>query len=288
MDFRVHHVVDGLGWGEGPVFVPRLGRVLFTDIPNNRILAWREGGTVEVFDQDSNCANGLTIDAAGHVLACEHRTRRVVRFEKNGQKTVLADAFAGRPLNSPNDVIAAPDGSIWFTDPDYGIRQGHCSEGSRVEQPVEGVYRVDPASRDVQLMIDCLDKPNGLCLSPDGQVLFVSDTGYSERPDGNHHIFRFDMRASMLRPARVFATVTPGGPDGMRLDADGLLWSTSGDGLQAFDPSGKLIASLPLGEMTTNLCEIPSRDQERRFFVTTPARALFLELDAADLVRGTS
>ena len=116
----------------------------------------------------------------------------------------------------------------------------------------------------------------------------MSDTGYSERPDGNHHIFRFDMRASMLRPARVFATVTPGGPDGMRLDADGLLWSTSGDGLQAFDPSGKLIASLPLGEMTTNLCEIPSRDQERRFFVTTPARALFLELDAADLVRRTS
>jgi gluconolactonase len=240
---------------------------------------WKLGETgASVFRRPSGHANGNTVDHEGRLLTCEHRARRVTRTEADGSITVLASAFEARRLNSPNDVVVSRDGSVWFTDPPYGLLRGECGPDARMEQPGSGVYRADPRSGAVTRVIDYLDKPNGLAFSPDESHLYVSDTGYSHRADGNHHIFVFAMAEA--RPATLVGVrgITPGACDGLRVDRAGNLWSTAGDGVWCLASDGALRGRIDLGEMTTNLCFIPGSPS---LFVTTPSRAVVVTLVGA-------
>ncbi|HET7714435.1 MAG TPA: SMP-30/gluconolactonase/LRE family protein [Bauldia sp.] len=269
-------VADGLGWGEGPAFLAAAGGVVFSDVAADTMYLWRSGdGAIRTFRRPSGHANGNTVDHSGRLITCEHRNRRVTRTEADGSVTVIASAYGGRSLNSPNDVIVARDGAIWFTDPPYGILRGECGPDARMEQSGSGVYRVDPKSGEVVLAIDFLDKPNGLAFSPDETRLYVSDTGYSGRPDGNHHIFGFTIAEGRPRTLTAVREITPGACDGLRIDAAGNIWSTAGDGIQCFCADGTLRGRIDLGEMTTNLCFLPAWPA---LFVTTPSRALAIAL----------
>lgn len=280
----VETVAAGLGWGEGPVHLASAGGIVFSDIRGDRLLIWRDG-TLAVFRQPSHRANGNAVDAEGRLISCEHRTRRVSRTERDGSVTVLADRFGGCRLNSPNDVVVAPDGSIWFTDPPYGLLQGDAPSGDTQEIGFAGVYRCDPATLGVDLMIGNLDKPNGLAFADGGDTLLVSDTGFSERAGGNHHIFRFDIVDGCPRNLSVFATIECGACDGLRVDAAGNVWSTAGDGILCFSPNGDLLGRIELDEMTTNLCFLLGPGP-RGLFVTTPTRALSLTWTVPALPEG--
>lgn len=282
-DTRLRTVAAGLGWGEGPVLLPAAGGVVFSDVAASILWLWRlDAAEATVFRSPSHHANGNTADAEGRLITCEHQTRRVTRTELDGRITVLADAYTGRPLNSPNDVVAARDGAVWFTDPPYGLLRGECGPDARMEQPVAGVYRIDPGTGDVRLMIGCLDKPNGLAFSPDERSLYVSDTGHSHRPGGNRHIFRFDIAPDgTAGPLTVFREIVPAACDGLRIGADGVIWSTAGDGVHVYAADGAMVGRIDLGEMATNLCFLP----EQRIFITTPTRALVCDLPGKAKVR---
>ncbi len=178
---QVAQVADRLGWGEGPALFPAAGGIVFSDIPNDVLYVYRKGGIGD-FRRPSNRANGNAVDRAGRLITCEHKTRRVVRTNPDGSVTVIADRYAGLPLNSPNDVFAGPDDALWFTDPPYGVLNGDA-EGGGAMLP-SAVYRYQQHAGEIEQMIDVLDKPNGIALSPDGRFLYVSDTGYSESSAG--------------------------------------------------------------------------------------------------------
>lgn len=277
-------VATGLGWGEGPVHLPSAGGIVFSDIRGDRLLVWRDG-TVSTFRQPSGRANGNAVDAEGRLVTCEHRTRRVTRTGPDGAAVVLAERHDGRRLNSPNDVVIGADGSVWFTDPPYGLLQGDTPEGDAAEIGFAGVYRCDPGTHSVELMIGCLDKPNGLAFADAGRTLLVSDTGFSERAGGNHHIFRFELVDGRPRDLSIFAAIEPGACDGLRVDAAGNVWSTAGDGVHCFGPGGDILGRIRLAEMTTNLCFLPAPGP-RGLFVTTPTRALSVTVSGAGLPAG--
>jgi gluconolactonase len=261
----------GLGWGEGPALLPSAGGVVFSDIDADTLHLWRDGA-VRPFRRPSGRANGNTVDRQGRLVSCEHGTRRVSRTGADGRVETVASHWQGRRLNSPNDVVVASDGGIWFTDPPYGLLRGEA-EGE-AELGFAGVYRADPASGAVELMIDLLDKPNGLAFTLDETRLLVADTGHSHRPGGNRHIFAFDMLAGRPRNLTVFAEILPAACDGLRVDARGNVWSTAGDGIRCLDGAGRETGRVVLGEMTTNLCFLPG--EAPALFVTTPTRALVL------------
>jgi gluconolactonase len=270
---RVDVIAAGMRWAEGPAAFG--GGVLFSDIPNDVIHLWRNGA-VEHFRRPSNQANGNTTDELGRLITCEHLSRSVTRTEADGTLTVLATHWQGKRLNSPNDVAVAPDGGIWFTDPPYMALNGGAPPGYLTEIDFAGVFRIDPASGSVDLMIDILDKPNGLAFGNDGRQLYVSDTGYSHRAGGNHHVFRFELRDGKPRDMSVFATISPGACDGLRIDAAGYVWVTSGEGVQCLSPDAHLVGRIDVGEMGTNLCLL-NRDTPS-IFLTTPTRAIVVSL----------
>src|ERR687894_2868969 len=204
----VERLWTGSRWGEGPVWIGDLRCLLWSDIPNNRVMKWEEEtGTVGVWQRPSNNANGHTRDRQGRIVACEHAGRRVVRFEYDGSITVLAESYGGKRLNSPNDVVVKSDGSIWFTDPTYGIDSDY--EGHRAESEIGAchLYRVDGGSGRVAIAADDFVRPNGLAFSPDERLLYVADTGASHGPDGPRHIRRFTVDDDdTLSGGEVFAT----------------------------------------------------------------------------------
>ena len=269
-------IKDGLGWAEGPAFLKAEGGIVFSDIPADVIYIYRLG-EVELYRKPSGFANGNTVDRQGRLITCEHRNRRVIRTEADGRVTVLASHFGGLVLNSPNDAVVAPDDSVWFTDPPYGLLQGHADAPATQYLP-SAVYRYQPSDGRLDRVIDTLDKPNGIAVSADGSRLYVSDTGYSERPDGSHHIFRFDLIDGFARNMTVFREISPGACDGLRIDAEGNVWSTAGDGVHCYDVDGREIGRIELGEMTTNLCFLPAA-MGRGLFVTTPTRALCCRIE---------
>ena len=212
-------------WLEGPVWFGDGRYLLFSDIPNNRILKWEEEtGEVSVFRKPSNNTNGNTRDLQGRLLSCEHDARRVTRTEYDGSITVLMDRFEGKPLNAPNDIVAKSDGSIWFTDPGYGILMDY--EGHRDEfENAANVYRLDPDTEEATVVAGDFRRPNGLCFSPDESLLYIVDTGRSDGPEHPTHIRVFDVHGGRLAKGRVFADMEPGSSDGVRTDVDGNLWS---------------------------------------------------------------
>ncbi|QLH13019.1 SMP-30/gluconolactonase/LRE family protein [Paracoccus pantotrophus] len=248
-------VYSGGLFTEGPAYYPAGRYLLFTDIPNDRILRFDEAnGTVSAFRENCGHPNGQTIDRNGRLLSCEHRYRRVSRTEHDGQIVTIADAWQGKRLNSPNDVIVASDGAIWFTDPTYGIL--HDLDGIRVESEIGAchVYRVDPVTGAVEAKITDMVMPNGLAFSADESTLYVVDSGKSHFEDGPAHVRAFRVGANnQLSGGEVFADCQSGIFDGLRLDREGNLWIGAGDGVHCYSPGGDLLGRVRLGKIAGNL-----------------------------------
>jgi gluconolactonase len=264
---------DGGRWTEGPVYLPLADCVIWSDIPNNRMLQWTEGAGTRVFRQPSNFANGNTRDREGRLVTCEHGTRRVTRTEHDGSITVLADRWEGKRLNSPNDVVVARDGAIWFTDPPYGILSDY--EGHKAESEIGAchVYRIDPATGAVGKMIDDMARPNGLAFSPDERLLYVADTAWAHDPAAPRHIRVYPvLDGTRPGPGRVFVTMTEGCADGFRLDRAGNLWTSAGDGVHCLAPSGELLGKIRVPEVVSNLTFGGPR--RNRLFITA-TRSLY-------------
>jgi gluconolactonase len=243
-DARVERLATGLKFTEGPVWIAagNSGMLVFSDIPANQLKSWDPRNGLRVFRDPSNNANGNTLDAEGRLVTAEHGARRISRTEAAGNAVAVVESFEGKKLNSPNDVVVKADGTIWFTDPDYGLA------GRPKEQEGNNVYRFDPKSKHLTAVARDFDKPNGLCFSPDESRLYVADSG---KP---RHIRVFAVGAGgTLGSGSVFAAIDKGGPDGIRCDESGRVWSSSGDGAQVFSPEGKLIARILLPEAAANL-----------------------------------
>jgi gluconolactonase len=252
---RVERLWTGARWSEGPAWFAAGRYLLWSDIPNNRILRWDEtDGRVSTFRQPSNNSNGHTVDRQGRLVSCEHLSRRVTRTEHDGTVTVIADSYKGKRLNSPNDVVVKSDGSIWFTDPTYGILIDY--EGGRADSEIGAchVYRAGPDGA-LSIVADDYVKPNGLAFSPDESLLYVADTGVTHMDGGPKHIRRHRVGADgTLSGGEVFAECTSGFFDGFRVDRDGRIWTSAGDGVHCYTPDGRLIGKIRIPEMVANVC----------------------------------
>jgi gluconolactonase len=246
----VRKLAGDLMFTEGPVWIRDGGYLVFSDIPKDELKRWTEKEGVTTFRQPSRNANGNTLDRAGRLLTAEHSGRRVALREKDGTVRTLVDTFAGKKFNSPNDVIVRSDGSVWFTDPEYGLRTNPTTkqrEGK--EQAGNYVYRHDPKTGDTRAVVKDFVQPNGLAFSPDEKHLYVADSGTPR------HIRIFDVAADgTLNHGRVFCTIDKGGPDGIRVDEAGRVWSSAGDGVQIFAPDGRRIGKILVPEAPANLC----------------------------------
>lgn len=264
---RIELLHSGMRWGEGPVFFRDGDFLLWSDIPNNRILRWVEGCGVSVYRSPSNHANGNTRDLQGRLISCESGARRLTRTEHDGRITVLAESYDGKRLNSPNDVVVKSDGSIWFSDPDYGILSDYTGDRAESEIGCNHVFRLDPATGELAPVVSDMVKPNGLAFSPDESILYVADTGGSHDPSGPHHIVRWDVKDGReLQSPQVFAAVSPGASDGFRVDEDGNVWTSAGDGVHCIAPDGELLGKIHFPEVTTNLTF--GGPKRNRLFVT--------------------
>ena len=252
---RVERLWTGARWSEGPAWFAAGRYLLWSDIPNNRIMRWDEtDGSVSVFRAPSNNSNGHTVDRQGRLVSCEHLARRVTRTEFDGSVTVIADSYDGKRLNSPNDVVVNSDGSIWFTDPSYGILMDY--EGDRADSEIGAchVYRVT-ADGDISIVADDYVKPNGLAFSADETQLYIADTGATHTENGPKHIRRHDVAPDgSLSGGEVFAECSVGLFDGFRLDLAGRIWTSAADGVHCLDTSGKLIGKIHIPEMVANVC----------------------------------
>ena len=252
---RVERLWTGARWSEGPAWFAAGRYLLWSDIPNERMLRWDEtDGSVSVFRHASRNSNGNTVDRQGRLITCEHLSRSVTRTEHDGSVTTLAREFEGRRLNSPNDVVVGSDGSIWFTDPSYGILTDY--EGVRAESELPcHVYRLDPDSGALAIVADDFSKPNGLAFSPDERWLYVSDTGATHEPDGPRHIRRLQVSddGRSLGEGTLFATCTEGLFDGFRVDTEGRLWSSAADGVHCLSPDGTLLGKVRIPEIVANV-----------------------------------
>ena len=253
---RLHHLHTGGLWAEGPVYLPASDAVLWSDVRRNRCMRLDvRSGDVTVHLQPANFNNGHTRDADGRVIACEHGTRSVVRFEADGARTVLADRFEGRRFNSPNDVVVASDGSVWFSDPTYGIdgyEEGYPAES---EIGASNVYRVGPGPGTVTAVITDMVQPNGLALALDERSLYVADTGGSHVADGPRHIRRYDLdlTTGSVTGGELFAVCPVGAFDGFRLDTAGRIWASGRLGVHCYDPDGTLLGTIRLPETCANV-----------------------------------
>ena len=251
----VERLYTGARWAEGPVWFGDGRYLLFSDIPNNRMLRWLEDtGEVSVYRSPSNYANGNYRDRQGRLLTCEHDSRRLTRTEHDGTITVLMDRFQGKRLNAPNDLAVHSDGAIWFSDPGYGIMSNYEGHKAPFELPAN-VYRLDPKTGEATVVADDMDKPNGICFSPDETKLYIVDTGEPKHPHDAHPIRVYDVENGIrLKNGRLFADLSPGSSDGIRCDVDGNVWSAAGwagesfNGVHVFAPDGALIGKIHLPE----------------------------------------
>jgi len=279
---RLERLWTGGRWSEGPAWFGGGRYLIWSDLPNNRMMRYDEtDGSVSVFRAPSGYANGNTVDAIGRLVTCEHLNRRVTRTEHDGSITVLADRYAGKRLNSPNDAVVKSDGSIWFTDPDYGIIADYEGSCAAPEQASCNVYRIDPHSGEVTCVADDFDHPNGLAFSPDEKQLFIADSGATEGAGRPKHIRRFDVQAdgTLSRDSVVFATCPAGFFDGIRIDRAGRVWASSAEGVQCYSPDGRLIGRVRVPEMVANLT-FGGRMRNRLFICgTTSLYAVYLKIN---------
>ena len=257
----VERLFTGCRWAEGPVWFGDARCLIWSDIPNNRMLRWtEETQEVSVYRSPSHHSNGNTRDRQGRLVTCEHTGRRVTRTEHDGTITVLMDSFEGKPINSPNDVVVHSDGSVWFTDPGYGLLLNYEGQRADAELP-NRVYRLEPDTGIATFVADDFLRPNGLCFSPDESLLYIVDTGRSHDPNGPSHIRVFDVTPdNRLENGRLFVDMMPGMADGIRCDEDGNLWVAAGwagpgfDGVHCYAPDSTRIGQIHLPEICANLC----------------------------------
>jgi gluconolactonase len=256
---------DGFAWLEGPVWFADLNCLLFSDLPNDRIMRWTEDGGVSVFRFPSGFANGHTRDPQGRLIGCSHQHRCITRTELDGRVTVLADRYEGRRLNSPNDVVCRSDGTIWFSDPHYGINTDYEGGKQRAELPA-ALYRLDPLDGSLRIMADDFVGPNGLAFSPNERLLYVAETGpqFAAHPDRHIRVFDVLDDGAGLSGGRMFHAVSPGFADGFRVDQDGNLWSSAGDGVHCIAPDGTLLGSIKVPFTVSNLT-FGGRNRSRLF-----------------------
>jgi gluconolactonase len=282
----IERIATGFRWAEGPVYFRDGGYLLWSDIPNNRIMRWlEEDGHVSVFRADSHYSNGNTRDHQGRLITCEHDTQRVTRTEHDGAITILIDHFDGRKLRAPNDVVVASDGAVWFTDPGYGTLGNY--EGHREEHQLPPrVYRFDPTTGQAAVVSEDFDKPNGLAFSPDERKLYIIDSGITH--GGKSNIRVYDVAGEKLANGRVFAeNFAPGFTDGVRADIDGNVWCSMGwadpkeDGVRCYAPDGDMIGIVHLPETCANLCF--GGKKRNRLFMTasTSVYAVYVETEGA-------
>ncbi len=248
-------LATGFRWAEGPVWVPAWRSLIWSDIPNDRMMRWDEtNGVVSTFRSPAGLANGNTLDREGRLITFEHGGR-VSRTEPDGSITVLADRFEGKRLNSPNDGVVKSDGTLWFTDPTYGIDSDYEGNKRVSELPTRNVYRLEPDTGRMTVLADDFVQPNGIAFSPDESLLYVADSGATHiRPDGPRHIRRFRVvGGDRIEGGEIFATSPAGLFDGFRLDSDGRIWASSGDGVCVYDPDGTLIGRVLVPEVIANV-----------------------------------
>ena len=267
---RVEHLGGDCIWAEGPVWLPERQALVWSDIPNNRAMRWTDAEGVVVDATEVEFTNGRTLDREGRQVVCSHGHRRIERVEPNGEVTALATHYEGRRLNSPNDVIVKSDGTIWFSDPPYGIlsdREGHASEP---DLPACYVFRLDPSTGDLTVMTDAPIHPNGLAFSPDESILYVSDTYGGGDSIGNHDIMAFDVvgGGDRLANPRTFVVIYPGVADGFRVDQHGNIWTSAGDGIHVYDPESIRLGRIPVPEVTSN-CAFGGPDGSQLFITAT-------------------
>lgn len=259
-DASLERLYTGTEWGEGPVWLPGLGALRWSDIPNNRIMQYHaDTGQTVVYREDVEFTNGRTLDLNGAVIQCSHGRRGVER-EVDGEPVVLVDRWQGSRLNSPNDVVVASDGSIWFTDPPYGIISNR--EGRIADAEYGGcyVFRFDERRVELTPMVTDMVHPNGLAFAPDERTLYVSDSAWVRDKSAPRHIRAYDIvrrsggAVCTPREDPIFAEIYEGWPDGIRVDEAGRVWSSSGDGVRVFAPDGEFVLHVPVPERVGNLC----------------------------------
>lgn len=280
---RLEKLAEGCRWAEGPAYFPSGRYLIWSDVPNDRMMRYDEtSGVVSVFRAPSHYSNGNTVDRQGRLVTCEHGSRRVTRTEHDGSITVIASHFDGKRFNSPNDVVVKSDGSIWFTDPAYGIDSDY--EGHRADSEIGGchVYRVDPQSGVISIVADDFVRPNGLAFSPDEKRLYVVDTGATHVTDGPRHIRVFDVGENgRLTDGKMFATCTSGLFDGLRLDEDGRIWTSAGDGIHCYDADGTLIGKILVPEAVANVVFGGVKRNRLYICATTSLYAIMLPVNGA-------
>ncbi|MDS9466107.1 SMP-30/gluconolactonase/LRE family protein [Paracoccus sp. MBLB3053] len=277
---QLRQLGSGFEWTEGPVWFPAAQMLLFSDIPAHRMMRWTAETGCTVFRENSDYSNGNTRDPQGRLVTCHHGLRAVSRTEHDGSRTILAASHDGKRLNSPNDVVVRSDGSVWFTDPTYGILSD--LEGYRAvpEQPGNYVWRIPPEGGEPQPVITDFTQPNGLCFSPDESLLYVAESGSSHDPDIAPVIRVFEVtQDGRVDNGRDFAMVDAGLPDGIRCDANGNLWSSAADGVHVFAPDGTLLGKILVPEVVSNLCFGGPRGN--RLFITATTSLYQIAVDAA-------
>jgi gluconolactonase len=280
---RLEKLAEGCRWAEGPAYFPAGRYLVWSDVPNDRMMRFDEtSNAVSVFRHPSGYSNGNTVDRQGRLVTCEHGNRRVTRTEHDGSITVLASHYQGKRFNSPNDVVEKSDGSIWFTDPAYGIDSDY--EGHKAESEIGAchVYRIDPHTGDVSIVADDFVRPNGLAFSPDEKRLYVADTGATHVKDGPRHIRSFDADDhGGLSGGSVFATCTQGLFDGFRLDATGRIWTSAGDGVHCYESDGTLIGKILVPEAVANVVFGGPKRNRLYICATTSLYAIMLPVNGA-------
>ncbi len=260
---------------EGPQWIPAQGGYLiFSDIPSNELKKWSPKEGISVFRQPSNNTNGNTLDHQGRLISAEHSGRRVSITDETGVAVTVVDQFEGKKLNSPNDVVVSADGALWFTDPDYGLPSDPATK-QKIGKEIEGdfVFRFDPKTKALSVVAKDFNKPNGLCFSPDGKRLYVADSGAPK------HIRSFDVLSDgRLENGSVFAKLDSGSPDGIRCDTEGRLWSSAGDGIHVFAPSGDLLGKILVPEAPANLAF--GGPEMKTLFITARKSLYSIEVNA--------
>lgn len=252
-------LASGATWAEGPVWIPESRTLRFSDIPGDRILSWSEQEGLTVYAEGVEFTNGRTLGLQGEVVQCSHGRRRV-EVDRGGDVTELVSTYRGARFNSPNDVVVASDGAVWFTDPSYGIEKEGEGHPGELEYGGRWVFRFDPATGEATPVVTDLEQPNGLAFSPDESILYVSDTSTDlpsgePNPSGGHHIRAYDVRdGRRCMHGRTVVTIQDGVPDGFRVDEHGHLWSSAGDGVHVFTPGGREIGVVPTPRKVGNLC----------------------------------
>jgi gluconolactonase len=281
---HVEKLYTGCRWAEGPAWFAAGRYLVWSDIPNDRMMRWDEtDGSVSVFRQPALNTNGHTVDLQGRLVSCEHRGRCVSRTEHDGSRSVLASHHEGKRFNSPNDVVVKSDGSIWFSDPSYGIDSDYEGDAAPSEIGERCVYRIEADLGAVTRVADGFVQPNGLAFSPDERLLYVADTGATHVADGPRHIRRFRVSddGRSLGGGEVFAQSSAGLFDGFRLDAHGHLWTSAADGVHCYTPEGELIGKIRLPEVVANVCFGGPKLNRLFICATTSLYSVYLNARAA-------